>query len=121
MNSVARSGRLVAECSELKTDAQGNKRPWLDRKSDHLASLRSAPAGARAIVLADKLHNLMSIDVDLREGRPVWNGFHAEREQVLCYYRAMIAICTTDCPDLRLQQIAIRCRELLDKIAAFQP
>ena len=61
---------LVAHCSEAKTDDQGRKRPWIDRKSDHLAALRKAPVGARAIVLADKLHNLISIDIDLREGSP---------------------------------------------------
>ena len=112
---------LVTECSEVKTDALGNKRPWLDRKSDHLAALRTAPASARAIVLADKLHNLMSIDVDLREGRPVWDEFHAEREQILWYYRSTISVCTTDCEDPRLQQIATACRELVARITTFQP
>ncbi len=41
-----RFGRIVAElvahCSEVKTDDQGRKRPWIDRKSDHLA-----PCGKR--------------------------------------------------------------------------
>ena len=41
--------------------------------------LADAPPAARAVILADKLHNLISIEVDLREGRPVWSQFHAER------------------------------------------
>ena len=68
----------------------GEKRPWIDRKRDHLAALAEAPAEARAVMLADKLHNLISIELDLREGRPVWSQFHAERDQVLWYYREAI-------------------------------
>src|SRR5207253_1805696 len=49
---------LVHHCSEIKTDDQGRKRPWIDRKRDHLEALASAPLAARAILLADKLHNL---------------------------------------------------------------
>ena len=52
---------LVAHGSEVKLDATGTKRPWIDRKRDHLAALADAPPDARALVLADKLHNLASI------------------------------------------------------------
>ncbi len=89
----ARFGPEVAETvrhsSEIKTDAQGRKRPWIDRKRDHLDALAGAPVAARAVVLADKLHNLISIELDLCEGRPVWATFHADRAQVLSYYRTM--------------------------------
>ena len=61
---------LVDSCSEVKTDAQGIKRPWIDRKRDHLAALLEAPVEARAVMLADKLHNLISIEVDLGQGGP---------------------------------------------------
>ena len=57
---------LVRHCSEVKNDDQGNKRPWIDRKRDHLAALAQAPAEARGIILADKLHNLICIELDLR-------------------------------------------------------
>jgi (p)ppGpp synthase/HD superfamily hydrolase len=80
----------VRHCSEIKTDGQGRKRPWIDRKRDHLEALRQAPAAARAVILADKLHNLLSIELDLREGRPVWPTFHAGRTEVLQYYRATL-------------------------------
>src|SRR5262245_21992669 len=49
---------IVGHCSEVKTDAEGHKRPWIDRKRDHLAALTSAPLEAKAVVLADKFHNL---------------------------------------------------------------
>ena len=106
---------LVAHCSEVKTDSEGRKRPWIDRKRDHLAALADAPVQARAIVLADKLHNLISIAIDLREGRPVWNEFHAEQDQVLWYYDAMIDACGTEDP--RLLELAAQCRDVLGEIA----
>jgi (p)ppGpp synthase/HD superfamily hydrolase len=105
---------LVAECSEVKTDGQGRKRPWIDRKREHLASLESAPVRARAIVLADKLHNLISIETDLREGRSVWNEFHADRDQVLWYHGAMIGKCGRNDP--RLERLAMQCRAILSRI-----
>ena len=82
---------IVAACSEIKLDAEGRKRPWIDRKRDHLAALASAGEPARAVILADKLHNLTS-----HRGQPGARGvrsgseFNADRTQVLWYYRATI-------------------------------
>jgi (p)ppGpp synthase/HD superfamily hydrolase len=106
-----RVAALVGHCSEIKTDEQGRKRPWIDRKRDHLEALAAAPVEARAVVLADKLHNLLSIQVDLHAGRPVWSSFHADREQVLWYYRTAIEQCSAG--DHRLEALAGHCRELL--------
>jgi guanosine-3',5'-bis(diphosphate) 3'-pyrophosphohydrolase len=110
---------LVAYCSEVKLDDQGRKRPWIDRKRDHLAALESAPVAARAIILADKLHNLISIEVDLGEGRPVWSTFHAGRDQVLWYYDAMITRCGKGDP--RLEKLALACREVLARAEKQAP
>ena len=105
---------LVRHCSEVKTDEQGNRRPWIDRKRDHLAALSEAPAEARGIILADKLHNLICIELDLRQGRPVWCEFHAERRQVLWYYRAAIDVCGQG--DSRLESLAVSCRDVLARV-----
>jgi (p)ppGpp synthase/HD superfamily hydrolase len=118
---AARFGATVAEivrhCTEVKTDAQGQQRPWLDRKRDHIAAIVEAPLSARAVILADKLHNLMSIELDLRDGRPVWSAFHAGREDVLWYYHAMIGACGRD--DRRLERIADECQEVLARVEAL--
>jgi (p)ppGpp synthase/HD superfamily hydrolase len=105
---------LVRHCSEVKTDEQGVKRPWIDRKRDHLTALESAPIEARAIMLADKLHNLISIELDLRENRRVWSLFHAERDQVLWYYRKSIELCGRG--DARLETLAGRCWDVLGRV-----
>ena len=105
---------LVRHCSEVKTDQHGNKRPWIDRKRDHLAALAEAPTEARGIILADKLHNLTCIELDLREQRPVWSQFHAERDQVLWYYRTTIDFCGQGDP--RLESLADSCRRVLGRV-----
>jgi guanosine-3',5'-bis(diphosphate) 3'-pyrophosphohydrolase len=116
-----RFGPAVAEavrhCSEVKLDAQGNKRPWIDRKRDHIAAMAVAPMEARGVILADKLHNLVTIELDLLDRRPVWSEFHADREHVLWYYRAVIEACAPDDP--RIQQLAASCREVLARVESL--
>lgn len=108
---------VVAACSEVKLDAEGRKRPWIDRKRDHLAALGSVGDAARAIIVADKLHNLLSIEVDLEEGRPVWGLFNADRAQVLWYYRATLDGCASG--DTRIAALLTACRERLAAVEAI--
>jgi (p)ppGpp synthase/HD superfamily hydrolase len=105
---------IVGHCSEVKTDDRGNKRPWSDRKRDHLAAMADAPLSARAVMLADKLHNLTSIELDLRAGRPVWSQFSAAREQVLWYYRTAIDVSGRGDP--RLDRLASACHDVLERV-----
>jgi (p)ppGpp synthase/HD superfamily hydrolase len=108
---------LVGRCSEVKTDANGTRRAWLDRKNDHLAELTDAPPEAHAVMLADKLHNLISIEIDMRAGLTVWTYFNASREQILWYYRAVIERCGTG--DARLESLAAQCQEALTRVEQF--
>jgi (p)ppGpp synthase/HD superfamily hydrolase len=114
----AEVAETVRHCSEVKTDAAGKKRPWAERKRDHLAALEHAPVAARAIVLADKLHNLVSIELDLREGRPVWAAFNANRALVLDYYKQALDQLGTGDP--RLVELAARGRRTLAAIEEFE-
>jgi (p)ppGpp synthase/HD superfamily hydrolase len=107
---------IVSHCSEIKNDSEGRTRPWIDRKRDHLAAVAAAPAAARAVILADKLHNLLSIAIDLREGRPIWSLFHADREQVLWYHQAMVIACAGNEDDPRLSQLAESAREAIAEV-----
>jgi guanosine-3',5'-bis(diphosphate) 3'-pyrophosphohydrolase len=113
----AEVAEIVRHCSEVKLDAQGRKRPWIDRKRDHLDALATAPLSALAVVLADKLHNLRSIQLDLQEGRPVWSQFHADREQVLWYYRSAIEQLGGNDP--RLEALTRQCRQVLNEVEAL--
>jgi (p)ppGpp synthase/HD superfamily hydrolase len=116
----SRFGLAVAEavsgCTEVKRDATGAKRPWADRKRDHLEALKSASLATKAVFLADKLHNLASIALDLEEGRPVWSTFNAPRPDVLAYYRASLAACGAGDP--RLEVLARQASAILDRVEA---
>jgi (p)ppGpp synthase/HD superfamily hydrolase len=110
----SRVAELVGHCTEVKRDAAGRPRPWIDRKRDHLEALANAPLEARAILLADKLHNLLSIRIDLAEGRDVWSVFHAEKAQVFWYYHASLD--TLGGRDERLAQLVSECRAILAEL-----
>ena len=107
----------VAGCSEVKTDAIGRTRDWEDRKRDHLAQLPTATVATRAVVLADKPHNLMSIRLDLARGVAVWESFHAPRDRVLWYFAAVIETCGADDP--RLVELGRACWAELERLIAL--
>jgi (p)ppGpp synthase/HD superfamily hydrolase len=110
---------LVAHCSEVKRDASGGKRPWIDRKRDHIEALAKAPVEARAVALADKRHNLASILFDLEEGRSVWSLFNAGREDVLRYYRECMERFGGDDP--RLAALVAECEEAMAEVEGKNP
>lgn len=116
----ARFGEVVAAtvagCTEIKRDALGAERPWADRKRDHVEALKTATVATRAVVLADKLHNLACIALDLDDGRPVWSTFHAERAAVLAHFRAVLAAC--DGGDPRLETLAGQATSILERVEA---
>jgi (p)ppGpp synthase/HD superfamily hydrolase len=106
---------IVAGLSEQKCDEHGRRRPWEDRKREHLAVLAAAPRAVRAVALADKLHNLETMALDLAAGEPVWERFTAPRERLLAYYREAIDRCGGDDP--ALAGLTAACRAVLARIA----
>jgi (p)ppGpp synthase/HD superfamily hydrolase len=108
---------IVNALSEQKTDAAGAKRPWKDRKLDHLAVIRNASSEAKAVALADKLHNLGTMLIDYREqGDSFWTRFNASRQEVIWYHREMIAAASAD--DERIADLQSACEEILDALHA---
>lgn len=87
----AKVAEIVDAMSEDKVDQSGTKLKWPQRKAHHLHSMAGASLDVKAVMLADKLHNLISIKID-SEGNPrVWDRFSASKEELLGYYRTMIA------------------------------
>lgn len=105
---------LVAALTERKTDERGAKRPWEDRKAGHLKLVAHAPLAARAIVLADKLHNLESMLFDLQNGTLQWAQFHAPPDRVAWCYGQMVDCAAGNDPELR--PLANACREALERL-----
>ncbi len=106
--------QYVTALSEEKEDATGHKRPWLDRKRDHMAVIANSGWQVRAIVLADKLHNLTSMRYDQLQGEELWSRFSTSREQLLWYHREMVAAAAKD--DERLQELVAACQGLIEEL-----
>jgi (p)ppGpp synthase/HD superfamily hydrolase len=110
---------MVRALTERKYERDGRRRSWIDRKQEHLAQVAAAPAAARAIVLADKLHNLGAMVYDLAAGDELWSRFGAAPAQLLWYHRSMIDASAQNDPEL--QPLRDACNGLLDQVAAALP
>ena len=87
---------LVAGMTERKRDAAGAQIPWETRKAEHRARLAAGGAGLRALALADKLHNLRSLEVDLAADPAAWDRFNAPRARWLAVARDTVAALRCD-------------------------
>lgn len=104
----------VASLSERKYDEQNIMRPWKDRKLEHIEQVKAASPTTRAIVLADKLHNLATMLFDLSAGQDMWSRFRAGREEVEWYHRTMIAAACQN--DESLRPLADVCLKTLEDV-----
>jgi (p)ppGpp synthase/HD superfamily hydrolase len=105
---------LVACLSETKCDAGGSPRPWEVRKQEHIAHLGNAPPAARAIALADKLHNLETMLQDLAAGAIRFDQFNAPPDRLIWYYEQITAAADDGTPELA--PLATACRDALDRL-----
>jgi (p)ppGpp synthase/HD superfamily hydrolase len=79
--------RMVWACTD--SSSTKTKRPWVERKTRHLAALAGADDDALLIVAADKVVNVESIVGDLQQhGRIVWDRFNAPPESLVWYHQA---------------------------------
>lgn len=104
----------VAALSETKTDGDGRLRPWEDRKAEHLRHIAQSPWNARAIALADKLHNMETLRCDFADGIVSLSAFRAPPDRLLWYYRSMIEAAGGD--DVRLRPLAAACRAEYERL-----
>lgn len=78
---------IVAGCTD--DDSGGDKAPWLERKRAYLSSLAGASLSTLRVVAADKLHNALSLERDLKDHGPgIFQRFRGDREGTLWYYRS---------------------------------
>jgi (p)ppGpp synthase/HD superfamily hydrolase len=87
---------IVEGVSEQKYDDDGNVRPWRARKEDYIDQLCAGPPQAMAISLADKLHNLWSMNQALANGENVFahgpnrTALNAGPEQQRWFHRRVL-------------------------------
>lgn len=86
-------GKPVAEIVESCTDTlKKPKPPWLARKKEYVALVRSAPVSAKLVSAADKLHNVRAILKRYREdGNALWALYPGGKKGALWYYRALVS------------------------------
>jgi len=78
---------LVEGCSDCTTHP---KAPWKERKRDYIFRLGQASPAVLLISLADKIHNLRSINRNfLVIGDKIWDRFSAPKDEILNYYRQL--------------------------------
>ncbi len=108
---------LVADLSETKFDSAGQPRPWCIRKEEHLEHLRHASPDALALALADKLHNLSTMLLDLEADPDIWSRFNSSPKELLWYYRAAADLASSNGIDEeRIQRLANEVERLIDAI-----
>jgi (p)ppGpp synthase/HD superfamily hydrolase len=75
--------------TELATEPQP---PWQERKLRYLGQLRTAPAEAVFVSLADKLHNARSLEAGLHShGESLWEEhFKSRRQETRWFYEQLV-------------------------------
>ncbi|QDV29229.1 GTP pyrophosphokinase [Planctopirus ephydatiae] len=109
--------QAVIASTEEKEDPTGVAIPWRVRKEKHLAQMRMASHAARAITLADKLHNLGATWYDLQENPRALEKFSATPAEWLWYHREMVTAASGIDSDLQILSSA--CRQMIHQIQEF--
>jgi (p)ppGpp synthase/HD superfamily hydrolase len=113
-----RVAALVACVTETKKDSRGQPIPWAIRKDEKHGKLLNAPPEAKAIALADMLHNLSATLLDLRAGSDVWARFNARKDAWLANVERDINACAGESPGL--QRLVAACRQVLSEVQRHQ-
>lgn len=106
--------QLVTAVSEVKHDEDGIALPWRHRKEEHVARLLREPVAARAITLADKIHNVGTLLDDLESDPTAWKRFSSSPAEQLWYHHAVLEA-IGDEPELT--SLKQEYRMLLDRLA----
>jgi (p)ppGpp synthase/HD superfamily hydrolase len=84
---------IVSDCSDT---FQTPKPAWKARKTAFLENIQQADPEAILVILADKIHNLSSLERDLRRyGADIWSRFSGGKEGTLWYYHSLSEILKT--------------------------
>ncbi len=116
--------RLVRDVTEQKYDEQGRRRSWEERKADYLTHLRMATPAAVAISLADKLHNLWTINQSLEAGVDVFSDGPGRRalsagpEAQLRFHRALLEL-AAEHDDPRLEPLRMHLAHEVERFAQW--
>jgi (p)ppGpp synthase/HD superfamily hydrolase len=86
-----RVARIVADCTDTNgaVATDGEKEPWLLRKTRYIAHLQSAPLDSLLVSAADKAHNARDMVLDARRDPSMWGKFNAGLEGSAWYLQQL--------------------------------
>jgi GTP pyrophosphokinase len=110
---------LVQGCTDGTPNQQGQKAPWLERKTAYLRHLEEASDEVLLVSCSDKLHNARAIVSDLiNEGPSVFERFSSTPEETLWYYRQLANVFTNrKTPPAKALESAVSQMEALSQCA----
>lgn len=112
----------VAGVSEVKKDGEGRYRKWRDRKIEYLSVLADGEDAHVAISLADKIHNLWTMNASLEQEIDIFaqsesrQALSAGPDEQVWFFKEILAISQSR-RDPRLQQMR---RELASELERFR-
>ena len=83
--------KLKAELGEevleiVKAVTNDDSLPWEEKKKKYVETVRNGPEGAKAVAVADKIHNLESLIIaHAEQGPALWKKFNRGKEQKLWF------------------------------------
>lgn len=111
---------LVRQVSEPKFNAEGSPVPWRRRKEVYLQQLREGSVEAVAVSLADKVHNLWTMNQAVGRGINVFQStktrkaFSAGPREQLWFFKSVLEV-STHYTDPRLNTLRDHLREEIDR------
>ena len=77
----------------VKTVSEDKTLEWEDRKDEYIESVRAGSEDAKAVCIADKIHNAQSvIHAHSVEGEEIWKVFSREKEKKLLFEESCLAM-----------------------------
>ena len=110
---------LVSYLTEKKFDALGAPRKWKERKLDYLKGIASFDPRALAICLADKHHNLWSMNKSLEQGIDIFTSsedrkkLSSGKDEQIWFFSSVLEA-STSFSDLRLNPLRDQLKIELD-------
>jgi len=84
-------GREVVEIVKAVTKPEDKSLSWEDSKLKYIETVRRGPEGAKAVCVADKIHNLGSLLTAYEEqGDAIWGKFNRGREVKLWFEKKVL-------------------------------
>jgi len=75
----------------VKAVTNDDSLPWEEKKEKYVETVKNGPLGAKAVALADKIHNLESLLIAYEEqGSEMWKKFNRGKDQKIWFEKKVL-------------------------------